>query len=238
MGFQFDFSFFLYEIGIGIKAIPVVLVLSIVPLLVGLAVGCVIAVIRLFKMKVLHQFFTVVVVFLKGVPLVLQLTILYLAVNLSFEPVAKACGFTIMAKDISCTTVAVFGLSVNAAVYLSEVIRTALNSVPIGQYEAAYSVGMTATQMLRRIIIPQALPVAIPLIGSQFITLIKGSSIASLISVVELINATIFEASSNYKFLEAYFAVAVIYWVMCLSVERLVTILETRVGNYGKGGGL
>jgi L-cystine transport system permease protein len=236
MGFQFDVVFFAYEIGIGIKYIPIVLLLSIVPLIVGLLFGSGIAIVRLFKVRLLAQGFTVIVVFLRGVPLLLQLTILYLTVTLSFDSFAQAVGLNMTSKDISYTLVAVVGLSINATIYLSEVVRTALQSVNSGQYEAAYSVGMTSWQMLKRIVIPQAMPVAIPLIGSNFIGLIKGSAIASLISVVELINGTLFEASGNYKFLEAYLASAVIYWALCILVERIVAFLEIRVGVYGRGG--
>ena len=236
MGFQFDGSFFVYELMVAIKYIPVVLLLSIVPLLVGLILGSGIAVVRLFKVRGLSQLFTVLVVFLRGVPLLLQLTILYLAVHLGFDTFAKEAGLNMSSKDISYTFVAVVGLSIHAAVYLSEVVRTALQAVPSGQYEAAYSVGMTSYQMLRRIIFPQALPVAVPLLGSNFIGLIKGSAIASLISVVEIVNATLFEANSNYKFLEAYLAAAVIYWALCVLVERMVAVLEVKVNVYGKGG--
>lgn len=236
MGFQFDLTFLLFEIGIAIQYVPIVLLLSIVPLLTGLLLGTGIAVIRLFKLHPFDKIFTVFVIFLRGVPLVLQLTILYLAVSLSFDSFAGIFGLNMTSKDISYTLIAVAGLSINATVYLSEVMRTALQSVPAGQYEAAYSVGMTSGQLLRRIIIPQALPVAIPLIGSNFIGLIKGSAIASLISVVEIINATLYEASGNYKFLEAYVAAAIIYWLLCMLVERLVAFLEGRVGVFGKGG--
>lgn len=236
MGFQFDISFFAYEIGIAMQYIPIVLLLSIVPLIVGLLLGTGIAIIRLLKVRVLAQIASIVVIFLRGVPLLLQLTILYLSVTLSFDSVTQALQLNMTSKDISYTLIAVIGLSINATVYLSEVIRTALQSVNIGQYEAAYSVGMTSWQMLKRIVIPQALPVAVPLIGSNFIGLIKGSAIASLISVVEIINGTLFEANGNYKFLEAYLAAAVIYWALCMLVERIVAFLETRVGVFGKGG--
>ncbi|MBP2665977.1 MAG: tcyM, partial [Firmicutes bacterium] len=128
------------------------------------------------------------------------------------------------------------GLSINATVYLSEVMRTALQSVGVGQYEAGYSIGLTTSQVLRRLVIPQALPVAIPLVGSQFISLIKGSAIASLISVVEIINATLYEANGNYKFLEAYVAAGIIYWALCMVVERLVALLERRFGIFSRGG--
>ncbi|HWR39599.1 MAG TPA: amino acid ABC transporter permease [Patescibacteria group bacterium] len=236
MGFQFDFSFLLYEIGVGIRFVPVVLLLSVLPLVAGLLLGTAIALVRLLRVPVLAGVLTVMVVFLRGVPLVLQLTILYLAVGLSFDSVAQFFGLGMTSKDISATWIALVGLTVNATVYLSEVMRTALQSVGAGQYEAAYSVGMTTSQVFRRIVLPQALPVAVPLIGNNFIGLIKGSSIASLISVVEVINATLYEASGNYKFLEAYVAVALIYWVLCISVERLTALLENRVGVYGNSG--
>ena len=115
-------------------------------------------------------------------------------------------------------------------------MRTSLQSVGVGQYEAGYSVGLTTGQILRRIVLPQALPVAVPLVGSHFISLIKGSAIASLISVVEVINATVYEANGNYKFLEAYVAAGIIYWVLCMGVERLTAWLEARVGIYSRGG--
>ncbi len=236
MGFQFDLSFFAYEITIAVRYVPIVLLLSVVPLLVGVLLGTWIAVIRLFKVRWLSPLFTVIVVFLRGVPLVLQLTILYLLINLLFDPLAQALGLALTSKDVSYTFIAVIGLSINATVYLSEVVRTALQSVHDGQYEAAYSVGMTRWQALYRVIIPQALPVAIPLLGSQFIRLIQASSIASLISVVEIINATLFAASGNYKFLEAYFAAAIVYWVLCIAVERIVAFMELRVGVHSKGG--
>lgn len=232
MGFQFDLAFFAHELRVGVACIPIVLLLSFVPLIVGLILGSGIAIVRLFDVRILAKGFTVLVVFLRGVPLLLQLTILFLAVTLGVDYIAKSLGLAVSAKDISYTSIALIGLSVNATVYLSEVVRTALRSVDAGQYEAAYSVGLTSWQMLKRVVLPQAMPVAIPLIGNNFIGLIKGSSVASLISVVELINATLFEANSNYKFLEAYLATAVIYWLLCIVVEHSVAFLETRVGIY------
>lgn len=236
MSFQFDFGFFLYELGVACRYIPIVLLLAVVPLGIGLLMGTGIAVVRLLRVHPVDQFFTVGVVFLRGVPLVLQLIILYLAFSLGFDSLALHFGWNVGAKDVSYTFIALVGLTVNASVYLSEVMRTALRSVKPGQYEAAYSIGLTTCQTLRRIVIPQALPVAVPLIGSQFINLIKGSSVASLISVVEIINATVYEANGNYKFLEAYMAAALVYWGLCMVVERLTSLAENRIGVYHRGG--
>ena len=236
MGFQFDLSFFVHELGVGVRCIPIVLLLSVVPLAVGLVLGSLIAVARVFSVRILARVFTALVIFLRGVPLLLQLSILFLAITLGVDYAALKLGLPMTSKDISYTSIALIGLSINATVYLSEVVRTALQSVNIGQYEAAYSVGLTSWQMLKRVVIPQAMPVAIPLIGNNFIGLIKNSSVASLIYVVELINATLFEANGNYKFLEAYFAAAGIYWLLCIVVEHAVAYLEKRVGTYDKGG--
>lgn len=235
MGFQFDVSFFLREIGVGFGFVPVVLLLSVVPLITGIVFGSLIAFIRLFKVPVLTEALTAVVVFIRGVPIILQLIVLYLAVNLSFDSIAHWLGLHITSKSLSYTLIALAGLSINAIVYLSEVVRTALQSVNAGQFEAAYSVGLTPLQTIRRIVIPQALPVAIPLLGSQFIGLIKGSSAASLISVTEVINGTLLYATQSYKFLEAYMASAVIYWVLCMLVERVTAWLEARTGFYDRG---
>lgn len=236
MGFQFDLAFFAHELGVGIGCIPIVLLLSVIPLAVGLILGSLIAVARIFNVRFWARVFTVLVIFLRGVPLLLQLSILFLVVTMGVDYVAAKFGLPVSSKDISYTAIALIGLSINATVYLSEVVRTALQAVNIGQYEAAYSVGLTAWQLLRRVVVPQAMPVAIPLIGNNFIGIIKNSSVASLIYVVELINATLFEANGNYKFLEAYFAAAVIYWLLCLTVEQAVAFLEKRAGNYDKGG--
>jgi L-cystine transport system permease protein len=236
MGFQFDFSFLIFELGVGLRYVPVVLLLSLVPLIIGLLLGTGIAVSRLLCLHPFDKIFAVLVVFLRGVPLVLQLTILYLAFSLGFDVLARDFGLALTAKDISYTFIALVGLSINATVYLSEVMRTSLQSVGVGQYEAGYSVGLTTSQTLRRIVIPQAMPVAVPLVGSQLIGLIKGSAIASLISVVEIINATVYEANGNYKFLEAYVAAGIIYWALCMVVERLVALVEKRVGIYSRGG--
>jgi ABC-type amino acid transport system, permease component len=226
----------LYEITVGLKYIPIVILLSVVPLIIGLILGTIIAVIRLFKVPVLNELFAALVIFIRGVPLILQLTALFLFVNMTFDSFAAFWGLSFTSKDISYTVIALIGITINATAYLSEVVRTALQSVDNGQYEAGYSVGLTALQTLGRIVIPQAVPVAIPLLGSSFIGLIKGSSAASLVSVVEVINATLHEANRSYSFLEAYVASAVIYWAMCIIVERIVAFLEAHVGAYYRGG--
>jgi L-cystine transport system permease protein len=111
-------------------------------------------------------------------------------------------------------------MSAYAAVAISETMRSALNSVPEGQYEACFSVGLTRAQALRRIIMPQALSFAVPVLCNNFIGLIKGSSIVYVIGILDVLNGAMTSAQINYRFLEAYIAAALIYWALCAAVER------------------
>jgi len=231
-GFTFDTGFFLHEIIVGTRFVPVVLLLSLAPLLAGLGLGLLVAIARVLKLPVLSQLFAVLVVVIRGIPVVLILTISYLFTNLGFGPLAATLGLNAGSSGISYTVVAVFGLSLSATAYLSEALRSALESVQAGQFEAARSVGLSPAQMFRRVIIPQALPVAIPLIGNNLISLIKGSSVASVITVVEIMGGTLLEATRSYQFLEAYLAAAVVYWALCFATERLTALAESHVAKY------
>jgi ABC-type amino acid transport system permease subunit len=228
-GFSFDGGFLLHEIRVALTFVPVVLLLALVPLLIGLALGTLIAVVRVLRVRVLSQLFKALVVTIRGIPIVLILTITYLLATLGCGPLAAALG---LKAGIPYTLVAVFGMSLSATAYLSEALRSALESVSAGQYEAARSVGLSSAQLFRRVIIPQAVPVAVPLVGNNLIGLIKGSSVASLISVVEIVSGTLQEATQSYKFLEAYVAAGVVYWALCFSAERLTALAESHLTNY------
>jgi L-cystine transport system permease protein len=101
-----------------------------------------------------------------------------------------------------------------------------------GQFEAGYSIGLTKAQTLKRIILPQALPVAVPMLGNGLIGLVKGSSLAFLMAVTDLLNAALIPANANYRFLEAYIAAGIVYWVICLSIERLSAVIEKKLGYF------
>jgi L-cystine transport system permease protein len=119
---------------------------------------------------------------------------------------------------------------------MSEIIRSGILSVNYGQVEAAYSVGMTAPQAMRRIVLPQALAVNLPMLCSMFIALLQGSSLAFSISIVEVTGEANIYAAASFKFLEAFIAAAIIYWGMTILVERITSILEKRVQRYNRGG--
>ena len=117
----------------------------------------------------------------------------------------------------------------NESAYNAETIRAALSSVDRGQIEAASAVGMTYPQALRRIILPEAMTVALPGLGNSFIGLIKGTSLAFTCAVVEMTAQGKILGGRNYRYFEVYVSLAIIYWAVTIIVERLLKFVEKRL---------
>jgi len=143
-------------------------------------------------------------------------------------------GWHINANNVNPYVIAIIAFSLSSAAFLSEIIRSALSSVDKGQSEASYSVGLTKFQTLRRIVIPQALIVATPNLGNIFLSLMKGTSLAYAVSVVELLGRAKIESAEGFNFMEAYVDVAIIYWIISFIFEKLFVIYESRLKNYKK----
>lgn len=231
---KFDIGFMFIALQEALKYTPITLILAIVPLIIGMFVGTFVAVARLFKIKVLGKLSQTFVVIVKGIPLVLQIIIINFAVIQPVDFFSEKFNWSFASKDIDRIYIVLIAMSIFSIVNISEAIRGALISVDKGQYEAAYSVGLTRTQAMKRIILPQAFPVAVPVLCSSFIGLIKGSSLAFILSVTDLMNGSLIAATSNYKYLEAYVAAAIVYWVICIVIENLSVILEKHLKVYKK----
>jgi His/Glu/Gln/Arg/opine family amino acid ABC transporter permease subunit len=225
---SFSVPFFFHEIGVALRYLPVVAVLSIVPLVGGIALGTLIALCRVYRVPVLERIAQAYVVLFRAIPILLQMLLAYYLTKAVYR--AWDLG------DVNKFAVILVTLTLCSAGFLSENIRSALQSVEKGQYEAADSVGLPRRTTFFRVVVPQSLPVAVPVIGSAFIVIIKGSSAAYLLGVIEMIQATTMEVSGNYRFLEAYCATAVIYWGLTVCVEHLSVLVERRVRQHLKGG--
>jgi L-cystine transport system permease protein len=231
---QFSIEFLWTAMREAFRFTPITLLMAFVPLLVGLALGTLIAIARVFKIRLAARFFQGTTVIFKGIPAVLLILASYFIFVQGFDVVAESLRWGIRAKDISPVYVAIFALSILSTVNISEAVRGALLSIEKGQYEAAYSVGLTRPQTLKRIVLPQAVPVAVPMLCNCFIGLIKASSLVFLISVTDILNGALISATGNYRYLEAYIAAALVYWALCIIVERLSFYLEKRLGRYRK----
>lgn len=124
-------------------------------------------------------------------------------------------------------------MTVNASAYISEVVRAAIDSVDKGQMEAALSVGMSKAKAMERIVLPQALKVAIPPLGNTFISLIQGTAITFMLGLQDIMGLTKMKAAASYRFLEAFLAVGIIYWVLTLIATLINKRLEWKLSKGG-----
>ncbi|MEX0381258.1 amino acid ABC transporter permease [Leuconostoc sp. MS02] len=221
---------FIFQVIISIvRYVPVTIYMAVVSLIIGGGLGLVVALVRYYQVPVLSQLFSIMITILKGVPLILVFLIIFLVASQNFNHLAQAVGLKMTYGDLPMSILAIIGLSLMAMVGLSEAFRGAFESVKQVQFDAARSLGMTNLQTIRRVLIPQSFPVALPMIINMLINLIKGTALASLVSVVEIFSAATQAASSNYKYFEAYIAAAIIYWVMTILIERGARLLEIRL---------
>nr|WP_239634118.1 amino acid ABC transporter permease [Paenibacillus sp. H1-7] len=218
------------------EALPLTLFISIIPLLFGFVIGTAIALVRIYKVRYIHWIASFYVSFIRGTPLLLHIMIIYFGLPMLFDYLAELYGWGFRSKSIPLVTFVLIAFSINSGAYMSEAIRSGILSVSSGQMEAAYSVGMTTAQGLRRIVIPQALMASLPNLLHKFVGLLHGSSLAFTISLQELNGKANIVATSNLKFLEAFIAAALIYWALTFAAEKVTYMLERRLNVYNRGG--
>ena len=193
--------------------------LSIISFIIGLVLAVLTALARISTIKPLQIIARVYVSIIRGTPLLVQLFILFY-------------GLPSLGIVIDPFPAAVVGFSLNVGAYASEVIRASILSIPKGQWEAADTIGMTYVQSLRRVILPQAARVSVPPLSNTFISLVKDTSLASLILVTEMFRIAQQIAATNYEFLLLYTQAALIYWVVCFLLSIGQGRLEHRFDRY------
>lgn len=219
-----------------IKALPITLIITIVPLLMGFLIGIVVALVRVFQVRFLYSAANAYVSFFRGTPIIMHIFVIYFGFPLLLDQLSEKFDLGINTNSIPIISFVLIALSLAAGAYLSEIIRSGIISVSNGQMEAAYSVGMTKMQAMVRIILPQALAQSIPNFTNVTIGFLHTSSIAFLVSEKEVTGAANIVASINLKFLEAFIAAGMIYWGLTIIIEGLSYLLEKRVTAYNRGG--
>ena len=210
-----------------LTAIPVTLEMALLATLAGWILGILIAVARRNKIPVVSQICAVFVSFIRGVPMVILLYVAYYALPMM---IYSATG--VDTTSIPAIWYAIVALSLDQAAYSSEVFRAALDSVNRGQLEAAWSVGMTTWQAMRRIVFPQALAVALPNLSGLFVGIIKGTSLAYYVGVYEITATANLLANPGLNFIEAYVITTVIYELISFICNRLFHTAETRLNRF------
>ncbi|MEJ8545094.1 ABC transporter permease subunit [Brevibacillus borstelensis] len=219
-----------------LAALPLTMVITVIPLIIGFWIGAVTALIRLYKVRILHRLADFYVSFLRGTPVVLHVLIIYFALPLLIARLSERFGWGIDTASIPILVFVLAAFSLTAGAYMSEIIRSGILSVNQGQLEAAYAVGMSTPQALWRIVLPQAIGVILPNLCNLFIGFLHTSTFAFTVSQMELLGKANVVASVNLKFLEAFIAAALIYWAMTIIAERITAFLEKRITAYNRGG--
>lgn len=210
VGFNQDWHFDFGSSGL-VKTFEVTVLSIIFALVIGLLVGLG----RISRYAIINRICTVYVEVIRGIPLLVQLFYIYYAL-------AKF----VKIMDISA---AVIAMAICYGAYISEIFRAGIQSIPKGQMEAALALGMSRSQAIYRIILPQTIKVVMPPIGNEFIALLKDSSLVSILAVSDLLRRGREYASTAFYYFETYTMVAIIYLILTLFFSRLVAIMEERM---------
>jgi cystine transport system permease protein len=186
---------------------------------IGITLALGLALMRLSRRRWVSGIARVYISIVRGTPLLVQLFVIFY-------------GLPSLGILIDPWPSAVVAFSLNVGGYAAEVIRAAILSVPKGQWEAAYMIGMSHRRALTRIILPQAARVSVPPLSNTFISLVKDTSLASLILVTELFREAQQVAAFSQEFMLLYLEAALVYWVICLALSSVQSILEKRLDRY------
>ena len=212
-----DFSPVLADWGMLMSGAAVTVEVTAASLLLGCLVGLLVGIGRLNpRRRLVYGLCSAYLVFFRGTPLLVQLFIWFFGLP----------QFGLMLPAFACGVV---GLGLDSGAYVSEIVRGAIQSVDRGQNEAARSLGMSAGQAMRKIIIPQAVVRMIPPLGNEFIALIKNSALVSLLTIHDLMHEGQKIISVSYRSLEVYLAVALIYLVLTSATSGALRLIERRL---------
>lgn len=231
-----DFQYMIDSVPAIAKGIPVALAIAGVAFLFGTIIALFCALIRIYNIPVLKQLVVLYVSFIRGTPLLVQIFLSYYGIPLVIRYLNANYALNWDVSFIPAIYFIYVAFALNTGAYLSETIRSAILSVDKGQFEACYSVGMTTSQALRKVILPQALRVGIPNLCNHFIMLLKDTSLAFAASVPEILGQAKIIAGRTSQFFEVYIVAALIYWVLCIILEQISNYIERRLNRKQSGG--
>ena len=191
----------------------------------GTLLGVIAATCKISKNKFLHVISNVYVEVIRGTPMLLQLTFFFLGVPTFYRMITGSY----LGMDPVVT--GIIALSINSGAYTCELIRSAINSIDKGQWEAGKSIGLTNSQIMKRIILPQSFKIIVPPLANELIVLIKDSSLVSTIGAVELMKASTILGTQYFNFVLPLLGAGLVYLVLTLIISKLTSILERRLSE-------
>ena len=207
-----------------LSGLRMTLLISLFAVIIGIAIGILMAVIRVTarssKLLIIHvldriaRFYITVI---RGTPMIVQIMIIY---NLIFT-----------SPDTNPIVVGAVCCGINSGAYVAEIIRAGIESIPVGQMEAGRSLGLTYSMTMRTIILPQAIKNILPALGNEFISLVKETSVISVIAVNDLMKMAGYVGSRTWDVIPPYVIAAAIYLVMTLLLTKLLGMFEKKMGK-------
>jgi len=203
-----------------LMGVLVTLQLAFLSIVFGLVGGSLIGIVHLSSIAPIRWLARAYVDFFRGTPLLVQIFMIYFGL----PAVCQEMGFTL---NFNRLVAGVIALSLNSAAYIAEIVRAGIQSIEVGQTEAAQSLGLNPVQTMRYVIFPQAFRRMIPPLGNEFITMLKDTSLVAVIGLEELFRKGQLIVAGNYRAFEVYTAVAIIYLCLTLIASQGFSYLET-----------
>ncbi len=227
---SFDYNFAISSISVMLKAVPITLYMTGMALVLGLVFGFVIALIRIYQVPVLNKLAAIFVTCIRAIPVIVQLYIAFYAIPLILESTYPSIDIGSLPPMIF----AVSALTLNYSAYMSETLRSAIVAVEKGQMEAAHSIGMSTFSGMMRIVLPQAIVIALPNLGNLTIGIIKDTSLTYTVMVMEIMGTAKKIAGQGYNFLEMYLVATCLYWILCIITEKIFARIERRANHFNQ----
>lgn len=227
-----DWGFMLENLPVIARGVGHTMQIAIVSIILGTVIGLLTALARMYKVPVLGKLSSVYISIVRGTPLMIQILVVYYGIPRFLQWVNYEYGTNMDINSIPAIYFMFLCFSLYIATYLSELFRGCIASVDRGQMEACYSIGMTTTQAMVRVVLPQAMVSALPNFGNNFIGLIKDASLAFAVSIPEILGQAKILAGRTSKFLEAYLDAAVIYFVICFLLQQVLKICEKKIRRH------
>jgi His/Glu/Gln/Arg/opine family amino acid ABC transporter permease subunit len=214
-----DFNLIIEYLPVLLRGLVVTLQIAAAGCCIGLILGTVLALMQTSKNRLFRFFVTCYVVIIRGTPMLIQIVF---------------ASILLPRFGISALWTAIIAIGLNSAAYISQIIRSGISSVGIGQFEAAKVLGFSTSDTIVYIVLPQALRTTLPTLGNEFVTLIKDSALASIIGVSELTKQASFVKSKTFDAITVYVAVAILYLILTSTVSFLIARLEKRMNIHAQ----
>ncbi len=209
------------------SGIKLTLIISVISLILATVVGVLVYFLKTSRLSIGRIFPLRIIAFtfieiMRGTPVLLQILVAYVLV--SMVPSSSN-----LPSNMVAIIASIAAISLNSSVYIAEIVRAGIQSVPRGQMEAARSLGMTQVMAMKEIIMPQAVKNILPAIGNEFVAVIKGSSMAYVLGIAELTFSAKVVQGATYKGLEPLLISAIFYLILTFSLGRMISWAERRM---------